>query len=201
MRHDVTIIYREDMPKQLVRDLVQELRGENVNVQVEERENVPYAAFEWAIPAAVILFIAKAYVDTLLKEAAKDHYPIIKRKLAKFADKVLRIKQQVFVSAQSPNKVNKNNPVSNSFAVWAMMIDGRPLRFLFYGDREEDYYEYAIEKIFNILMNHASEYPNDELSIQVLKAPGLSREIYLLFDESTREWKVADMRTGTFIGG
>ena len=199
MKYDIAIIYREDMPADLVRDLVQELRRADVCVQVEERENAPFAALEWAIPAAVILFIAKTYVDTLLKEAAKEHYPIIKRNLAKFSEKFLKIKQEVVVSEQSPNKVQKNNPVSGSFAIWSMTIDGRPLRFLFFGGRDRDYYEHAIDKIFDSLTNHAQEYPDNNISSQIIRSPGRSREIYLLFDDAANEWKVADIMTGTFI--
>lgn len=199
MRHDFTIIYRDDMPAYLVRELAMELRRADVEVRVEERENTPFAALEWAIPAAIVFFIAKTYVDTLLKEAAKEHYPIIKRNLAKFGEKVLKIRQQMVVSEQSPNKVQKNNPVSGSFAVWSMTIDGRPLRFLFFGGRDTDYYEHAIDKIFDSLMNHAQEYPDDDISTQAIRSPGRSREIYLLFDDTANRWKVADIMTGKFI--
>src|SRR5436305_14708949 len=98
MNFDVGIVYRDDMPEAWVRDLAQELQEANVKVQTESRENEPFIAIEWAIPAAIILFLAKPYIDGLLKEAAKEHYPIVKKKLSAFAQKVLRLRQQTLVS-------------------------------------------------------------------------------------------------------
>jgi hypothetical protein len=199
MNYDIGILYRDDMPEQLVLELAQELRDEDLQVETEKTESGPFAALEWAIPAAIILFLVKSYIDTILKEAAKEHYPIIKSKLAKFSEKVLRIKQQMVVSSQSPNKVQKNNPVSGVFAIWSTTVDGRPLKFLFYGERDRDYYAYIIDKIFDALIQHIQEYPNDRISKQAIRAPRRSREIYLLFDDSAKEWKVVDIVTGTFI--
>jgi hypothetical protein len=140
MNFDIGLFYQDDMPEQLVLDLAQELREANLKVEIESRENVPYAAIEWAIPAAIIIFLAKPYIDGLLKEAAKEHYPIIKNKLSTFAQKIIRLKQQIIVSSQSPNKLRKDNLVSSSFAIWSTTIDGRPIKFLFYGDMDEVYY-------------------------------------------------------------
>ena len=133
MNFDIGISYLEDMPEQLVLDLVRDLREADLNVGVEKRPNVPFALIEWAIPAAVMLYFSRTYIDGLLKEAAKDHYPVYKNLLAKFAHKVLRIRQQNVVSSQSPNKLREDNLVSNSFAIQLQTVDGRPVKFYFLG--------------------------------------------------------------------
>ena len=201
MNFDIGISYLEDMPEELVLELARDLREAELNVAVEKRPNVPFAAFEWAIPAAIMLYFGKPYIDGLLKEAAKEHYPIYKEKLAKFAHKVLRIKQRRVVSSQSPNKLREDNPVSNSFAIQLQTVDRRPIKFLFLGDREEDYYQSCMDEVFNLLLNHAREYPNDYLSKQADRLPRGSREIYMLFDESSKNWKAVDVVTGQLVDG
>ncbi len=201
MKYDIGIAYQDDMPEQLVLDLAKELREANAEVETEKRPNEPFMGLEWAIPAAIVVYLAKPYIDSFLKEAGKDHYLIVKEKLSKFAKKVLKIRRQTIVSSQSPNKVRKDNPVSSSFAIWSQTIDGRPLKFLFFGDKDDDYYEYCTNEIFNALMNHAEEFPNDYISNQADRLSRRSREIYLLFDESAKKWKAVDIVTGIIDDG
>ena len=58
MNFDIAIFYREDMPEQMVLDLVQDLRDANVNVETEKRPNEPVAMprmFRAASSAPLIL--------------------------------------------------------------------------------------------------------------------------------------------------
>src|ERR1043166_8345828 len=160
MKYDIGISYIEDIPEHVISDFVQELREANVTVNVESRPNEPFMAFEWAIPAAIIAYLAKPYIDGLLKEAAKDHYAIVKDKLSKFTQRISKVKQVTIVSSQAPNKLRKDNPVSNSFSIWSQTIDGRPLKFLFFGDRDDDYYERCIDEVFKILFFYSKKYLN-----------------------------------------
>jgi hypothetical protein len=201
MKYDIGIVYQDDMPEQLVLDLAKDLREANVEVEIEKRPNVPFIALEWAIPTAIIVYLAKPYIDSFLKEAGKDHYLIVKEKLTKFAQKVLKIRRRTIVSSQSPNKVSKDNPVSSSFSLCSITIDGRPLKFLFLGDREDDYYEYCINEIFSVLLNHAQEFPDDYISNQADRLPRRSRDIYMFFDESAKKWKAVDIVTGILADG
>lgn len=201
MRFDIGIFYQDDMPEQLILDLVSELRASNINVVTEKRENAPFMALEWAIPAAIIAYLAKPYLDSFLKEAGKDHYLIVKEKLSKLARKVLKLRRQIIVSEQTPNKVRENNPVSSTFSIWSRTIDGRELKFLFFGDRDGDYYDYCIGEALNVLMNHAHEFPNDYITHQADMLPRRSRDIYLVFDESAKKWKVVDIVTGILADG
>jgi hypothetical protein len=146
-----------------------------------------------------ILYISKTYLDGFLKEAGKDHYQLFKEYLPKFAHRILRIKGQTFVSSQSPDKLREDNPVSNSFAIQLKTLDGRPLKFMFIRDREEDYYRSYMDEIYNVLSDHARQYPNDYISTQADRLPRRSREIYMLFDESIKRWKAADIGTGKFL--
>jgi hypothetical protein len=69
------------------------------------------------------------------------------------------------------------------------------------GDREDDYYEYCINEIFSVLLNHAQEFPVDYISNQADRLPRRSRDIYMFFDESAKKWKVVDIATGILADG
>jgi hypothetical protein len=81
MRYDIAISYQDDMPEELVLELVKDLREANIEVKIEKKPNTPFMGVEWAIPAAIIAYLAKPYIDGILKEAAKDHYAIVKEAL------------------------------------------------------------------------------------------------------------------------
>ncbi len=192
MNFDIAIFYREDMPEQMVLDLAQDLRDANVNVVVEKRPNEPVAMVEWAFPA-IVIFLASQYAGGFLKELAKDHYQFLKSRWFKFVSDASQIKQKAIVSSNSPNKLKEGSPITNSFAFWSKSLDGRSIRFLFLGDRDKDYYDACTDEVFNMLMNHAEEYPNDYISTQVERLPRKPNEIYMMFDENSKQWKVVDV--------
>ncbi|MGY8775714.1 hypothetical protein [Spongiibacter tropicus] len=57
--------------------------------QDETEGNESYAGLEWLMPTAVMVFIAKPYFDSFLKEAGKDHYHILKNAIGKLAKESL----------------------------------------------------------------------------------------------------------------
>ena len=191
MNFDIAIFYREDMPEQMVLDLAQDLRNENVNVETEKRPNEPVAMIEWAVPA-IVIFIASQYAGGFLKELGKDHYTFVKEKFYDLVSNASKIKQQKFVSSNSPNKLLEENSITGSFAFWSQTLDGRSIKFLFLGDRDKDYYDICTEEVLKTLQNHAEHYPSDNISTQVEKLIKKPNEIYMLFDENSKQWKVVD---------
>jgi hypothetical protein len=193
MSYDIGILYRDDMPEQLVLDLANDLRESTAEVVLEKRENAPVAMVEWVIPAIAFL-ITLPYIAKLQELAAEDHYPKIKAGLSKFAKKVLRINQETVVSTQSPNKVQEDSPISSTFAVWTTTNDGRPIKFLFSKGKDDDTYDRGIEKIFDALQHHIQGKPNDVISREADKLSNPRKEIYMIFDELKDEWRVYDPR-------
>jgi hypothetical protein len=186
MNFDVAIFYRDDTPEELISGLTHELREAGLNVETKKRPNEPVAAVE-LIPV-VVIFLASQFVSGLLKEAAKDVYPILKEHAAKF----LGIKQQVIVSSSAPNKLAPMGPVSSSFAIWSESLDGRSIKFQFLSDKDKTFIDKSTEEAVNILLNHAHEYPNDSISKQLEGIEKHQNVISLVFDESSNVWKVVD---------
>lgn len=193
MSYDVGILYRDDIPEQLILDLANDLRETDAEVVIEKRENAPVAMLEWAIPAIVFL-ITLPYIAKLQELAAEDHYPKIKAGLSKFAKRVLRINQQTVVSTQSPNKVQEDSPVSSTFAVWTTTNDDRPVKFLFSKGKDDDTYDRGVEKIFEALQHHIQGQSDDAISREAYSLSNPRKEIYMIFDEEKDEWRAYDPR-------
>ncbi|MDQ3219605.1 MAG: hypothetical protein M3Q26_02510 [Acidobacteriota bacterium] len=199
MNFDIAIFYRDDTPEELILGLAKELRDADLNVESEQRSNEPVAAFEWVLPA-VVIFIASQYAGGLAKEAAKEHYPIIKAIVSKYATKLLGIKQTTLVSSHSRNKLQASSPISSSFAIWSEALDGRSIKFLFLSDRDKDFYDNCADEAFKTLLNHAQDYPKDDILKQLEGIQMPHNEIYMVFDESLKVWKVVD-NPATLLGG
>lgn len=61
---------------------------EGLDFRIESRpESGPYAGIEWLIPTAVVVYIGKAYFESFLREAGKDHYAILKAAILKLSSK------------------------------------------------------------------------------------------------------------------
>ena len=61
-----------------------------MDLRVEQRdEDGPFAAFEWLVPTAVVVFIGQAYFDAFLKEMGKDHYALLKAGMKSLYSKLL----------------------------------------------------------------------------------------------------------------
>jgi len=64
------------------------VHAEGLDFRVKSRpEPGPYAGIEWLIPTAVVVYIGKAYFESFLKEAGKDHYAILKAAIIKLSSK------------------------------------------------------------------------------------------------------------------
>ena len=70
------------IPDDCVAPFVNAISGGGLTCKIETREEKSYASLEWFIPTAVVIYLVKPYFDKLLNEAAKDHYPVLKRALS-----------------------------------------------------------------------------------------------------------------------
>src|SRR5438105_566229 len=78
---DLAVLTAESIPRQLLDDVLGDLSRSGARVVSESRASGPYASLEWLIPTAVTVFVAHRYLGTLLGEAAKDHYVVLKSAL------------------------------------------------------------------------------------------------------------------------
>ena len=78
----LAVSYIEKFPPERFVRFSSDVEAPSLNILIESRpEPGPFAALEWLIPTAVIVYIAKSYFESFLKEMGKDHYVLLKKGL------------------------------------------------------------------------------------------------------------------------
>ena len=182
MKCDILISYTSDLPYSIVSEFVEEAEGTGINVIAEERESGPHAGIEWMLPTAVVVYLVKPYFEEILKEAAKDHYPMLKQGLLKLIRKLFGEKPEL-----------RQEKVSDIFSVMSQTSDGIQIEFLFVEGVSAEVCEETIENIFRIMREHYANAPNDRLSERVRQLEQNSpHTIYLMYDEENKDHKILD---------
>lgn len=194
---DFALLYIDNIPSNYFDEIRQVAEDDGLNLLEEPRENEPFMAIEWVVPAAVSVYIGLKFIDAFLKRAADDVadavYPKFKTALINLAKKVLvqdRDKFSVFSS--SPKKIT--NTHSLIFSIYSETKLNRRLKFVFHRELPENEYEKCIEKIFSLLHeHHLSENNEDHLSLAITEVSNLgTREVYLLYNPESSEWELVD---------
>ncbi len=86
----IAISYEKSIDPEAINAFESDVAIPGLVVNTEERpESGPFASMEWLIPTAIIVFIGKAYFESFLSEAGKDHYHILKKAIVKLGQKFL----------------------------------------------------------------------------------------------------------------
>jgi hypothetical protein len=186
---EVGISSLELIPHAIIKDFVTELEMCGVSTASERRPQEVSAGVEWLLPTAVVVFIAQKYVGTLLQEAAKDHYPIIKTSLTKLVRRTTGKSRETFIKAiaSSPHKIQTSEAVVLS--VISPTSTGHSVKFIFEHQIDDDGIEDAVASLVQVLVEHNRDLPNDRLSQTVAgHDAGMHLPVIMRFDASKREW-------------
>jgi len=154
-RSDIALIYEEGLPESLFQDFQEGLSNERVTVSVESRPpSGPLACLEWFIFPLVAAYISKPYFEAFFGEMGKDHYAILKRKLSETTTKVMSQPRIEPVLLGTSGKINKDNPYSLAFSIYAEANDNRRFKLLLPKPAEDNNYKEIIE----IFLDFLSEY-------------------------------------------
>ena len=75
-RPQLAIFHTTSIPEDVFAEFLRIVTAETLDLQVQSREeDGPFAALEWLVPTAVIVYIGKSYFDGFLKEMGKDTTP------------------------------------------------------------------------------------------------------------------------------
>ena len=127
---DFHILYScpDKFPDSFADKETQEIKTNGLNLKIEKRPILPYASLEWAIPGLIVVYIAKPYFESFLKEAGKDHYHILVKWLKKIAINSRLINVKTLTASQSSEKTNKSNSQSKAISIYIMTSDNRRIK-------------------------------------------------------------------------
>jgi hypothetical protein len=193
---EIGLLYYGGIPYGYLDDFRASLPTERFRVSEDEVPATPGAAMEWIVPTAIAIYIAKPFVDIILKRASDDFadvvYPRLKGGIATLAKKV-------FIRDRLPlSRVTSKGPIAPSesafFSIYSETTTNKRIKFVFVGTLPESQYDMCIQRAFELLeLHHLSEDGTDELSLQIAALPhNRQDEIYLVYDGSSDTWEVRD---------
>ena len=180
----VALSYQEDLPEWMANEFIGETSLSGLHIGSEKRPIGLYAAFEWAIPTLIAVYILRPYLDASLSEAGKDHYSVLKRALVKLLEKVY-------------GSTLEQRPLRRSllFSVQSATRDGEPIKFVFPEGVDHETYSTMLDGIFGMLTEHHSMEEGDRLSDQISNSTMLGRTYYFEFSEGQKSWIVIDVNS------
>lgn len=105
----IALAYTNRVPADALAEFRRLVEANGLGLKVERpEEDGPYAALEWLIPTALIVFIGKAYFEAFLKEMGKDHYALLKAGLKLLNSRLLGPKASAVVFVSTAGKSSED---------------------------------------------------------------------------------------------
>src|SRR5579884_2756592 len=147
------LAHSRQMPESLFVDFRRECDSHSIPYTVKLRSEQMYASLDWAIPAAVALFVAKPFLETILKKAADDAYPGLKRAATKLVTALF---------GQDASESRKH--VSLLFAIYLQDRNGNEIKALFWEGVDIGTQHRAIDELFSLIADHYLGHASNVLS-------------------------------------
>lgn len=166
---------------------------ENLDIRIEPREEGgPYAGLEWLIPTAVIVYIAKSYFDTFLKEMGRDHYNFLKKGLKTLRAKVLGPSSPKMAVVSSKGKNSRNQPYSLTYSIMAEADRGQRFKLLIPNDVSERDYEEMIDAFLSFLEAYHSHTLDPHMIGKLNDSRIVGHTLLLVFNLDTKSIEPID---------
>ncbi|MBS3668555.1 hypothetical protein [Vreelandella boliviensis] len=192
---DLAVIYEEGISNDQLTEFRDAVAASGLDIIVESRPAAgPYAGMEWFIPTAIVVFIAKSYFDSFLKEAGKDHYQLLKSKLSRATSKTMQSSRIEPVLFGSSGKLRENSRYSLAISIYAEANDGNTFKLLLPKTSYQPDYEQIISSFLNFLNDyHAGVKALEDIGVDArLMLP--SRTILVHMDEESKQIEWVDHR-------
>jgi hypothetical protein len=157
--------------------------ADKLDLQVQSRdEDGPFAALEWLIPTAVIVYIGKSYFDEFLKEMGKDHYALLKVGLKTLHGKLVGPHVPNVTSISTEGKVRADQIYSLRYSILAEAGEGLRFKLLIQANVSSHEYDEVLASFLAFLEAYhggALDSPSVE---RVKHARVLGGTVLLAFD-------------------
>jgi nucleoside phosphorylase len=167
---------------------------------IEIRESQQYASLEWFIPTAVIVYIAKSYIDGFLNEAGKNNYHALSRAFSSLWGRFFGASKEISDTtfAFPPGKAALRPTYSRSLSL-VVGINGISVKLLLADEATAAEFD-AATAAFLALVGRIYRGEHDELIERQLElAPPRWDRIMLAYDPRIGRLRVLDTRTGAYV--
>jgi len=190
----IRIGYRDTVPAELIDHLTRTIAHEGLDLRVEAAPaDEVFAALEWLLPTAVVIFLGKAYFDAFLKEAGKDHYHLLKAGVASlwracFGDK-RTIRPQIVAAA---GQVPEAGPYSLAFSIMAEAEDGYCFKLLLEDSIDEGDFGAVTGRFLDFLEAYHATKGETPLVEGIRDVRVVGRTILVAYDSAQGVFRVVD---------
>lgn len=146
---------------------------------------VHFAGIEWLMPTAVLVYVAKPYFESFLKEMGKDHYDLLKKGFNKLYERFAGPRASDVKAVATQGKSSKDQPYSLFFSVVAEAPDGVRLKLLIPRPIEQAEYEIAISGFLDLVQStYGGDVPED-VATTFKDAPITSGTVLVTYEAAT----------------
>ena len=194
---DIGLQYFTGIPNGYLDDFRKSFDSDDVRLSEQEFEPAPFSAMEWVIPTAIAIYIAKPFIDVIIKRAADDFgdavYPRVK-------NAIINLVRKLYISDRLPIMlVTSSGPKEDAseliqFSIYSETNTLRRIKFVFTKTYSEQQYNQCVNQVFTILTEHHSKLGGDDtLSQQIAQLPENRQDhIFLVYDDQAETWFVRD---------
>lgn len=151
----IAILHTTTVPEAAFDDFKQIVAAENLDLRVESREEDGlFAALEWMIPTAVIVYIGRSYFDGFLKEMGKDHYALLKTGLKSLYAKFLGPDAPTVTVVATKGKANPGQPYSLFFSLMAEANGRASFKLLLQREATPEEYDQIVDAFLVFLQDY-----------------------------------------------
>lgn len=183
----LAILHTASVPEEIFSEFRSITASDNLNLSIISREDGGiYAAIEWLIPTAVIVYIGKSYFDGFLKEMGKDHYALLKNGLKTLRAKFLGSNAPVVTVVASEGKSSNDQPYSLFFSIVAEADQGLSFKLLLQREVTETEYEEIISAFLTFLESYHDRSLDSNSVEKMGQARVVGRTMLFVFNPQTK---------------
>lgn len=200
-RSALTIVVTKDVPVEFTSAMQDDMRLHFGDVQIETRAVPgPFASFEWAIPTAVLVWIAEKYLGAMLVELGKDQYKRLSIPLSSVWHRFFGPKPELTYELTTGGPP-KQTVLTHAFSVCSRTRYGGVVVLRFQPGISHEDFAAAQEMFIELLARHRSADAPDELtalSDAIAESSPLNpsrdrRKDILFFDTAERRLAIIDV--------
>jgi hypothetical protein len=190
-RPDIFVSIAAEVPDEVISDFLKEAEASGFDQVLERREPEVFAAIEWLLPTAVMLFIGRKFIDTFAEEAAKDAYPVVKAALLRLIRRTSgpsRVINSTYISSTPEKAPTKPTAL---LTVLVMATDGRRAHFRFPLDLPDSLHAAALEGLLAAAKQFEASNLDPSSPDNSMRASW--RPKVLTFDSAAAAWREVDL--------
>lgn len=183
----IAIFHTNSIPTEVFAEFMQTVSTNKLNLQVDSREDGgAFAALEWLLPTAVIVYLSKSYFDGFLKEMGKDHYTLLKAGLKTLQKRLLGPSAPKISLVGSAGKISKDQPYSLVYSILADGDAGFRFKLLIQTGVSESEYEEILEAFLKFLAYFHAHTLESKCVESLNSSRVVGRMLLLAFNHETK---------------